>query len=104
MIFVGHSSTDQLEDNCFLAPQQITLEETVIIKAGGTVSPKPIGAQCKITVQTESKYDLQVSVRIITFRSCSVVLTLYSTSNVSLHYKYVVGVIAFLLHLQRKSP
>lgn len=71
----------QLEDYCFLPPESISLDETVIIKAGGTVSPKPIGNQCKITVLTENKYDLQVSVRFINFRSCAVTLTLYATTN-----------------------
>lgn len=77
------SVTDQLEDYCFLPPESISLDEIVIIKAGGTVSPKPIGNQCKITVLTENKYDLQVSIRIINFRSCAVILTLYATTNVS---------------------
>lgn len=83
------SIKDQLEDNCFLLPVSISLDETVIIKARGTVSPKQNSLLCRVTVLTDSKYDLQVNVHIIYFETCDVILSLYATSNVSienLHY------------------
>lgn len=83
------SIKDQLEENCFLLPVSISLDETVIIKARGTVSPKQTSLLCRVTVLTDSKYDLQVNVHIIYFETCDVILSLYATSNVSienLHY------------------
>ncbi|XP_062595030.1 serine/arginine repetitive matrix protein 1-like [Saccostrea cucullata] len=71
----------QLEDSCFVDPVTISLDETVIIKGGGTVSPKPIGIQCKITVRTEAKYELQARVQFFNCREPSVILSLYANTN-----------------------
>ncbi|XP_062613409.1 uncharacterized protein LOC134275173 [Saccostrea cucullata] len=71
----------QLEDSCFVDPVTISLDETVIIKGGGTVSPKPIGIQCKITVRTEAKYELQTRVQFFNCREPSVILSLYANTN-----------------------